>query len=324
MRTRICSNYFCEFTRIIFVTFFVVLFCLPLSAVNEEEIFKEYLWNEVNILTPPQRPRVGLVLGGGGARGLAHIGVLKILREENIPIDVIAGTSVGALIGGLYAAGVSVEKLERLIEDIGWEKITNLSAEAVVKLLVAEKLLSTEKMEKYVALQIGNKRFDELKIPFACVATDLKTGEKIIFREGLVAPAVRASATIPGVFQPVEYRQRYLVDGGLVDNLPVEVAKILGADIIIAVSVGADFTQYSTANVLLTLNQAIYIQGEVLVQEQLKKANLVIRPQVKDVTAIELWRARECIDAGVTATRKILPQIKDLIMEQTYTRLFLQ
>lgn len=309
---------------LILILIFSLISTSSVKAISEEEIFKEYLWSEVNVLTPPKRPRIGLVLGGGGARGLAHIGVLRILQEEGIPIDVITGTSVGALIGGLYAANVPIEKMERLAEDIGWEKITNLSAEAIVKLLTAEKLLSTEKMEKYITLQIGNKRFDELKIPFACVATDLKTGEKIIFREGLVAPAVRASATIPGVFEPVEYRQRYLVDGGLVDNLPVEVAKMLGAEIIIAVMVSADFTQYSTANILLTLNQAIYIQGEVLNQEQLKKAHLVIRPQVKDISAIELWRARECMDAGIIAARKMLPEIKNLIMQETFTHLFLQ
>jgi len=309
---------------LILILIFSLISTSSVKAISEEEIFKEYLWSEVNVLTPPKRPRIGLVLGGGGARGLAHIGVLRILQEEGIPIDVITGTSVGALIGGLYAANVPIEKMERLAEDIGWEEITNLSAEAIVKLLTAEKLLSTEKMEKYITLQIGNKRFDELKIPFACVATDLKTGEKIIFREGLVAPAVRASATIPGVFEPVEYRQRYLVDGGLVDNLPVEVAKMLGAEIIIAVMVSADFTQYSTANILLTLNQAIYIQGEVLNQEQLKKAHLVIRPQVKDISAIELWRARECMDAGIIAARKMLPEIKNLIMQETFTHLFLQ
>lgn len=296
----------------------------PLGAVSEEEIFKEYLWNEVGILKPPQRPRIALVLGGGGARGLAHIGVLRVFREAGIPIDIITGTSVGALVGGLYAAGIPIEKMEHLARDIGWEKITNISAEAIVELLTAEKLLSTQKMEKYIAQQIADKHFDELKIPFACVATDLKTGEKIIFREGLVAPAVRASATVPGVFEPVEYRQRYLVDGGLVDNLPVEVAKMLGAEIIIAVTVSADFTQYPTTNVLLTLNQAIYIQGEVLNQEQLKKADLIVRPQVKDITAIELWRAQECIDAGIIATRKMLPEIKNLIMRKTFDRLFLQ
>jgi NTE family protein len=305
---------------------FLILFLIfsPGVQADEEEIFREYLWTEVSHLKPPKRPRIGLVLGGGGARGLAHIGVLRILENENIPIDIISGVSVGALVGGLYAAGVEVEKLENIAQNIGWEKITNISTEALVRLLVAEKLLSTEKLEKYISQEVENKRFDELKIPFACVATDLKTGEKIIFREGLLAPAVRASATIPGVFEPVEYRQRYLVDGGLVDNLPVEVAKMLGADIIIAVAVSADFTQYSTANILLTLNQAIYIQSEVLTQEQLNKADLLVLPKVKDITAVEIWRAEECISAGIIAARKALPEIKKLIMQETFTRLFPQ
>jgi len=317
-------NHLCKLIQKIFIVCFLFFLEGQVRATNEEEIFRDYLWSEVNILQSPQRPTVGLVLGGGGARGLAHIGVLKILKEENIPIDIIAGTSVGALIGGLYAAGVPIEKLERLAEDIGWEKLTNISIESLVKLLVAEKLLSTERMEKYIALQIGDKRFDELVIPFACVAADIKTGEKIVFHEGKVAPALRASATIPGAFQPVEYRHRLLVDGGIVDNLPIEVAKKLGADIIIAVNLSADFTQYSTANVLLVLNQVIYIQGDVLAKEQLKQADIIITPRVKDVTAVELWRARECIDAGILAARRLIPEIKNLIMEQTFTRLFLR
>ncbi len=309
----------------LFLVLFLVLSLIfsPGLKADEEEILREYLWTEVSQLKPPKRPRIGLVLGGGGARGLAHIGVLRILENENIPIDIISGVSVGALVGGLYAAGVGIEELENIAQNIGWENITNISTEALLRLLVAEKLLSTEKLEKYISREIGNKRFDELNIPFACVATDLKTGEKIIFREGLLAPAVRASATIPGVFEPVEYRQRYLVDGGLVDNLPVEAAKMLGADIIIAVAVSADFTQYSTANVLLTLNQAIYIQSEVLTAGQMNKADLLVLPRVKDITAVEIWRADECISAGIIAAQKTLPEIKKLIMQETFTRLFL-
>ncbi|OGS19834.1 MAG: hypothetical protein A3J83_08105 [Elusimicrobia bacterium RIFOXYA2_FULL_40_6] len=249
---------------------------------------------------------------------MAHVGVLKVLKEEGIPVDAVVGTSVGALIGALYCSGMDVSKIEALAEEIGWNKLTNLSTPSLVSLIISEKLLSTEKMEKYISENIGNKQFYELKIPFACVATDLKTGEKIIFKEGDVASAARASATIPGVFSPVEYRHRFLVDGGLVDNIPTDLAKMFNADIIIAVDIKDDFSRNNMSNMMLVLSQSIFIQAGILSRESLKLADFVISPSVSDVSAYELWRSRECIDAGVIAARKSAPQIKQLIMDKTF------
>ncbi|MFN3966316.1 MAG: patatin-like phospholipase family protein [Endomicrobiia bacterium] len=308
----------------IFLYFFVLLFGLNISIFPEETNFDpdqfltQYFWREVITLSPPKRPKIFLVLSGGGARGLAHIGVLKVLEEEGVPIDGIVGTSVGALIGALYCSDIKVDKIELMAEEIGWSDLTNISVPSVVGLLTTEKLLSTEKMEEYIAKNVGKKQFHEMKIPFACVATDLKTGEKIIFRDGDVASAARASATIPGVFSPVEYRHRFLVDGGLVDNIPTDIAKMMGADFIIAVDISADFTKVSPSNILLVLNQSISIQGELLSREALKLADVIINPKVSDVSIYELWRARECIDAGIIATRKIIPKIKKMIMDKTF------
>ncbi len=306
---------------------YIFLFILLNTTVSAEEhntyfdpdqFLTQYFWREVVTLVPPKRPKVFLVLSGGGARGLAHIGVIKVLEEEGVPIDGIVGTSVGALIGALYCGGIKTNKIELMADEIGWSDLTNVSATSIVGLLMVEKLLSTEKMEEYIKKNIGDKQFHELRIPFACVATDLKTGEKIIFREGDVASAARASATIPGIFTPVEYRHRQLVDGGLVDNIPTDIAKMLGADLIIAVDISADFTKYSTSNVLLVLNQSISIQGELLSRESLKLADIVINPKVSDVNAYELWRGRECIDAGIIATRTMIPKIKKIIMDKTF------
>lgn len=291
---------------------------------DADDFLKKYFWREVITLSPPKRPKIVLVLSGGGARGLSHIGVLKVFQEEGIPIDGIAGTSVGALVGGLYCSGLDVEKIEIMAEEIGWTSLTNISPPSIVGMIVADKLFSSENMEKYIAEKIGNKQFHELKIPFACVATDLKTGERIIFREGDVAGAVRASATIPGVFSPAEYRHRKLVDGGVVANIPVDLAKMLSADIIVVVDISADFTKYSTANMLLVLNQSIYIQSSLLSTEALKQADVVINPRVGDVSAYELWRGRECIDAGVIAARKAMPKLKKLIMDRTFQWLLKQ
>ncbi len=308
-----------------YVTLVIIAFMLaplPLCSQEREEVLlSRYQWNDVVTLPSGQRPKISLVLGGGGARGLAHIGVLKVLEEEGVPLDLIIGTSVGALIGALYCSGLSVGKIQQMGEDIGWDKLTNISSAALVKLLMTQSLLSNEKLEEYLLAHIGDKDFSELLIPFACIATDIQTGERIIFREGSVIQAVRASSTIPGVFKPVEFRHRYLVDGGLVSNLPIDIARMMGMDLVIAVSVEADFTDYQTATVLRILNQSLYIQGQTMARELLKDADFVISPHVSDVSAIELWRSRECIASGIGETRRRIPDLKRLIMDKTYEQL---
>lgn len=310
MRTLLCR----------FFLMFFVLTCVtarPALPLDENKFITDYLWQRMRQLAPPHRPKVALVLGGGGARGLAHIGVLKVFEEEKVPVDMVVATSVGALIGALYCSGEPVEKIEKMGEIVRWNEITDLGDASIVKLMISEHLLSTEKMEKYLNERIGRKRFDELKIPFACVATDLQTGERVIFREGEVALAARASSTIPGVFDPVEYRHRYLVDGGLFDNIPTDVAQLLGADIIIAVTISSDFTKNNTSNVFMILTQSIYIQGKHFDEERLKQADIIVRPKVSDVTAIDLGRSRECIDAGVVAARAVMPALKQKLIEAT-------
>lgn len=290
----------------------VSAFCL-----EEEKFITDYLWDKFVQLSPPQRPKIVLVLGGGGARGLAHIGVLKILEEEKVPVDTVVGTSIGSLIGALYCSGVPIEKIEKMGEIVGWNEITNISESSILRLLLSEHLLSTEKMEKYLKDSIGNVRFDELKIPFACVAADLITGERIIFREGEVAPAARASSTIPGIFDPVEYRHRYLVDGGLFDNIPSDVAKLLGADFIIVSAVSADFSKNNISSAFMILTQSIYIQGKLLDADKLKLADMVISSGVGDVSAVDLGRSRECIDAGTIAARKLIQELKHKLLDRT-------
>jgi len=218
----------------------------------------DMLWDQYQSIPQKQHLKIGLALGGGGARGLAHIGVLKALEQERVPIDMIAGTSVGALIGSLYAAGVSTAEMEEMSQEIGWPSLTNFSRLSLFRLVVAEKPLSSTNMELYLRRHIGEIRFDQLKIPFTCVATDLQTGERVVFREGPVALAARASSTIPGVFEPVIFRHRYLVDGGLVDNIPTDLVANMGADLIIAVDVTADFSQFQPTGVLSALNQSTF------------------------------------------------------------------
>jgi NTE family protein len=305
------------FGRSIIFLILPLMLCSSAFPLDENKIVTDYFWERFVQLPPTQRPKIALVLGGGGARGLAHIGVLKVLEEEKVPVDMIVGTSVGALIGALYSAGVPVEKIEKLGENVGWSDISNLSDASIVKLLITEHLLSTEKMERYLNSNIGHVRFDELKIPFACVATDLITGERVILREGEVAPAARASSTIPGIFDPVEYRHRYLVDGGLYENIPTDVARLLGADFIIVVAVSADFSKNNISNAFTILTQSIYIQGKQLDEEKLKLADMLILPRVGDVASIDLGRSRECIEAGTLAARQSIRELKQKLMDRT-------
>ncbi len=291
-----------------------------MTAAEQETLLVEALWNRFRGLPPALRPRVALVLGGGGARGLAHIGVLKVLEREKVPVDLVVGTSVGALVGALYSAGVPVEDIEQMAHEVGWDELTDLSTSRLVKLLISDQLLTTQKMEQYIQRRIGDKKFADLPKSFACVAADLKTGEQIVLREGSVALAARASATMPGVFRPVPYRHRLLVDGGVVDNVPTDVAKLLGAEVILCVNVPADFAKHNVSNVLMTLTQSLYIQGEVISQERLGLADVVISPQVGDVSAIELWKSRQCVEAGAAAARETLPSLKRALVKRFFEK----
>ncbi len=298
----------------------VVFFSNMAFCFEQEKFLRNHMFYKVTELPSKSRPKIILVLGVGGARGFAHVGVLKALKEANIPIDMVVGTSMGALVGSFYCAGVEISELEAVSAHIKWGDVSNLGTTSLIKMILSEKLLSTEKMEKFVAEKIGDKYFFQLETPFACVATDIKTGEKIIFKEGPVAPAARASATIPGLFAPVEYKQRFLVDGGLVENIPVSVAKLFNPDIIITVAVSADITKNSYDNIFTTLFQTIYIQGQQGDRRNLEMSDIIIAPKVNDISAAQLNRATECIEAGFIAGKESIEKIKKFIVQKTYEK----
>jgi NTE family protein len=292
---------------------------------EEEDFFIETLWRKVESVEKEKRPKVALVLGGGGARGIVHIGVLRVFQGERIPIDLIVGTSVGSIVGAFYCAGMSFDKLDKLAKNFGFKDITNLGYyPSMITMFLSKKLLSNENLEKFMEKNIGKIHFDQLQIPLICVATDLNTGERILLREGKVAPAARASAAIPGIFRPVEYKQRYLVDGGLTENIPVDIAKIFNADIIIAVSVAADITKNNVDNVFWTLLQAIYIQGMVLDQYNLDMADIVIRSDVGSVSIIDFSGGYESIDKGFLAAKNSVKNIKKLIINKMMEKYLLE
>jgi len=255
-------------------------------------------------------PRIGVALSGGAARGNAHIGVLRALAENNIPIDVIAGTSSGSIVGGAFAAGLSLEEIEEFGRKLRWRHIGRVT---VSRLGVQ----TNERLEKYLRDRLPISRFENLRLPFAAVATDLKTGTAVVMRyHGDVPFAIRASCTIPGLYVPVTDEQgRQLVDGGLVAVVPSTAARSLGADIVIAVdvnAVGATFIGPPNS-VISVLFHAMMVVQKTASHMQVESADLVIRPNVGHIRWDQVRRADELIAAGYEAGLESIPRIQALI-----------
>ena len=263
-----------------------------------------------------QKRKIGLALGSGAARGLAHIGVLAVLEKEGIPVDMIAGTSTGAAIGALYAQGKDAGQIKELALDLSWKKLAPLVDPSLPK----TGFIKGKKIKDLLALFIGgDTKFSDLKIPLACVATDIVTGEEVIIDQGLVLEAIRASISVPAIFTVVKWGGRYLVDGGLVNPVPVSVVKRMGADFVIAVNVMPDVTDRAhradkeglkEPNIINIIMQSIYIGTHSLVKSSLEGANIVIEPRVAHIGAGDVLRAQECILQGELAAQSFVPEIK--------------
>lgn len=255
-----------------------------------------------------EKLKVGLALSGGAARGFAHIGALKVIDEAGLKIDCLAGTSMGALIGAIYASGTKIKVMDRIMRaaaSVNWLDFG----------LPRMGLIKGDKIEEIVYLLTRRSKFDQLKIPLAVVAVDLYSGEKVVLKEGPVCRAVRASISIPGYFVPLEFEDRLLVDGGVVDRIPVDVAREMGANVVIAVDTG--FYQRNTKfnSILDVVTRSFDIMQQEICRSQLSNTDLVISPELGDIAPSQFDRAAEAIDAGEKAAREVLPQILEL-MEQ--------
>ena len=265
------------------------------------------------------KKKVGLALGGGAARGMAHIGVLTVLEKEGIPIDLIAGTSVGAIVGSLYAQSKNAGLIKEKVIELSRRRLTRFIDPALPR----TGLIKGEKISDQLASFLGgNIKFSDLLMPFACTATDIDTGEEIVLDRGSVVEAVRASISLPGIFTVVKRGGRYLVDGGLANPVPVNLAREMGADFVIAVNVIPDVVDRShdsveerikgakEPNIIHVLIQSVHIGTYSLVRSSLEKADVVIEPDVVHIGAAEFHYARECIKQGEIATRKAMPEIR--------------
>lgn len=252
--------------------------------------------------------KVGLALGGGAARGLAHIGVLEVLEDAGIPIDMIAGTSVGAIIGALYARGKSAAWIKDLALDLAGKKENFFRELSLSK----TGLIQGRKLEKTLKPIFGNITFEELKYRFACAATDVYTGEEVVFNDGPVWDCIRASASIPLLLTVAKWKGRYLVDGGLTDPVPAGVAREMGAELVIAVNVipAKSVQEEKEPNVFAVAMQLVYVLNHQLVKSSIVDADIIIEPQVEHIGFADFHRAEECIHLGKVAALQALPSIE--------------
>jgi NTE family protein len=259
--------------------------------------------------------KVGLALSGGAARGLAHIGVLEVLKKEGIPIDMIAGTSAGAVAGAVYAWNQDIARMKKEVLAVNWLKLAPLFDLSLFK----SGLIKGTKIKSMLASYVGgNIKFSDLKTPFACVTSDIETGEEVVIDSGSVPEALRASISVPGIFAVVKHEGRYLVDGGLTTPVPVQVVKKMGADFIIAVNVAPDASdrvkkRRKEPSIFHVIMQSIYITTYAMARHNLEDADIVIEPDLSGIGAGDFKKARECIIRGEQAARSAIPEIKRVL-----------
>ncbi|MFZ1702523.1 MAG: patatin-like phospholipase family protein [Pyrinomonadaceae bacterium] len=256
------------------------------------------------------RKKIGLALSGGGARGFAHVGVLKVLVENNIPIDMIAGTSAGSIIGGAFAAGMSIDEIFSMATKVGWTNMTRPS-------FSFGGLLSNAPMGNFLRRHFPVTRFEDLAIPFSAVSYDLATSKTVIFETtGDVIDAVRASCAVPGVFAPFrDEGGRSLVDGGVVSPIPVEVVRKMGADIVIAVdllSCGSTFRSRSRTGLGIMLESVLALLQTVSYSEH-QSADLIVEPQIAHLRPDQIGKRDEFLALGEKAAREKIDEIKNIV-----------
>lgn len=262
-----------------------------------------------------KKKKVGLVLGSGGARGLAHIGVIKVLLLNNIPIDLIAGSSVGAFIGGLFASSGNIDELEKMMREVTYKDI----AKILVDPTWSGGLIKGNKTLEFLRKLFGDRRIEDLEIPFSAVTTDTVTAKPVIFDKGDLASAVRASISVPLVYVPVSDGGRVLVDGGVSCPVPVEIAKEMGADVVIAVNLdGVYFSGNNNNNdhpvsVIDILKDSYFALRYNLAKKEVAGADVVIEPVMRYVEDFDFVGGIDAIKAGEEATEKMMGKIKKLL-----------
>ncbi|MGN2243568.1 patatin-like phospholipase family protein [Frateuria sp. GZRR33] len=252
---------------------------------------------------PPRKLVVGLALGGGAAKGFAHIGVIKMLEASGIHVDVVAGTSAGSVVGALYASGMDAFAMQQAAFSLDEAAIRDVR-------LFSGGLVQGKKLQDYVNGLVRQRPLERLRLPFAAVATELETGQRMVFRHGDTGAAVRASCSVPGVFEPVAIGGRHYVDGGVVSPVPVDAARELGADFVIAVDISSRSDGTLPADMVGIVGRSVVIMGQHLGAQELARADVVIRPKVNDIGAADFAQKERAIMEGEKAALAAMPLIR--------------
>jgi NTE family protein len=252
---------------------------------------------------PPKPVKIAVVLGAGAARGFAHIGVLKILENNRIPIDMIVGTSAGSFVGSLYAYGFNAYQLQKIALSVEKSDIVDLT-------IPDNGFIKGEKLEAYVNAMVKNTPIEKMRIPFYAIATNVPSGQETVFGKGNTGIAVRASSSIPGVFRPVRIGDKMYVDGGVVSPVAVDAARRYGADVVIAVDISSDLDTRQPEGTIDTILQTINIMYSKLSVVQTAKADVVIRPEVGYIGSADFDKRNEAIMEGEKAALAAMPRIK--------------
>jgi len=287
----------------------LVILILAITSCTVKEIQQPPPVVQAPVQPPPKPARIALVLGAGSSKGFAHIGVLKILESNKIPIHMIVGTSVGSAVGSLYAYGYDAFKLQKLSFSIEKEDIID-------PLYIPNNgFIKGEKLEEFINKLVKNTPMEKLKIPFYAVATDLEKGQEMVFGKGNTGTAVRASCSIPGIFRPVKISDKMYADGGVISPVAVEAAKRLGADVVIAVDISSGVERTQPEGTIEIILQAISIMYSKLSSIQLSQADVVIRPKVSHIGSADFSKKHEAILEGEKAAIEALPQIMNIITQ---------
>jgi NTE family protein len=262
----------------------------------------------VEPIAPLKVLHLGLALGGGAARGFAHVGVIQVLEEAGIQPEIVVGTSAGSLVAALYASGKNSAQLRRVAETMEEAEITDWMMP-----ILNRGALRGEALARYVNAQVGNRLIEQMKMPLGIVATDLHNGEPVLFRRGNTGAAVRASSAVPAVFQPVKIGNREYVDGGLVSPVPVRQAREMGANVVIAVDISTDPEGSPASDTFQILMQTFNIMGKSLNTVLLKDADIVVKPSLTGVKSADFTARRKSIEAGREAMLKALPKLKEVL-----------
>ncbi|MEY4253712.1 MAG: hypothetical protein RLZZ566_1182 [Pseudomonadota bacterium] len=260
---------------------------------------------------PPKKiPKLGLALGGGAARGFAHIGVLQVLEEEGIKPSLVVGTSAGSVVASFYASGKTGQQLQWLADTMDETQFTDWANP-----FSGRGILRGEALGKYINSQLNGMKIEDMKLPLGIVATDLRTGDGILFRRGDVATAVRASSAVPSVFEPVQIAGKDFVDGGLVSPVPVRYARQMGADLVLAVDISSRPEDAKTTDMLKVLLQTFSIMSKSISQLELTQADVVVRPALPDIGSTEFSARKKSIEAGRAAMKQAMPQLRALLAQ---------